>query len=83
MLGLWIPDTLSSPLADVVTSSGVDLPSEPGAPARISRERPLRRTRGRDVRPVPLTYGAIDDPERADGWGREQERSSRRPRAAP
>src|SRR6478672_4291263 len=33
MLGLWIPETLSSPLADVVITSGVDLPSEPGAPA--------------------------------------------------
>src|SRR5215208_905790 len=32
MLGLWMPDTLSSPLADVVTFSFIGLPSDPGAP---------------------------------------------------
>ena len=32
MLGLWMPATLSSPLAEVVTTSFVGLPSDPGAP---------------------------------------------------
>ena len=31
-LGLWMLETLSSPLADVVTASLAVLPSEPGAP---------------------------------------------------
>ncbi len=31
-LGLWMLDTLSSPLADVVTASLAVLPSDPGAP---------------------------------------------------
>ena len=32
MLGLWMPETLNSPLAEVVTTSVVGLPSDPGAP---------------------------------------------------
>ena len=32
MLGLWMLETLSSPLADVVTASFAVLPSDPGAP---------------------------------------------------
>ncbi len=33
MLGLWMLETLISPLADFVTASGALLPSDPGAPA--------------------------------------------------
>ena len=32
MLGLWMLETLSSPLADVVTASFAVFPSDPGAP---------------------------------------------------
>lgn len=46
MPGLWIPDTLSSPRADVVTTSVAGFPSEPGAQRATAESPPACRPRG-------------------------------------